>query len=98
MLKLVHDVPQGGQLGRDRALAVVRNKFYWPTMLLDIKKHVAQCLSCAQAKGATKTTLILEYPMPNGPFDVVGTDLLQLPRSRQGSNYVPVCVDNFSRL
>ncbi len=31
------------------------------------------------------------------PFGVVGIDLLQLPRSIQGSSYVLVCVDHFSR-
>ncbi len=35
--------------------------------------------------------------MPAGPFDVVGIDLLQLPRSIQGSTYVLVCVYHFSR-
>ncbi len=39
---------------------------------------------------------ILEYPLPAGPFDVVGIDLLQLPRSTQGSVDILVCVDHFS--
>ncbi len=53
--------------------------------------------SCAQTKGTTSTAPILEYPLPAGPFDVVGIDLLQLPRSTQGSVYILVCVDHFSR-
>ncbi len=48
-------------------------------------------------KGTTKTAPILEHPLPDGPFDVVGIDLLQLPRSFQDSTYVLVCVDHFSR-
>ncbi len=35
--------------------------------------------------------------MPAGPFDVIGIDLLQLPRSIQGSIFVLFCVDHFSR-
>ncbi len=66
-------------------------------MRLDVEKHVARCLSCAQTKGFTKTAPILEYPQPDRPFDVVGIDLLQLPCSHQGSSYVLVCVDHFSR-
>lgn len=35
-----------------------------------------------------KVFLILEYPLSDGPFDVAGIDLLQLPCSHQGSSYV----------
>ncbi len=76
---------------------MARAKYYWPTIRLGIEKHIAQCLSCAETKGTTKTAPILEYPLPAGPFDVAGIDFLQLARSIQGSIYVLVCVDDFSR-
>ncbi len=66
-------------------------------MFIDIISHVAQCFSCAQTKGSSTTAPILEYPTPDGPFDTVVIDLLKLPRSHQGSTYVLVCVDHFSR-
>ncbi len=75
---------------------MARAKSYWPTMRLDIDKHIAQCLSCAETKGTTTTAPILEYSLPAGPFDVAGIDLLQLPRTIQGSLYVLVCADYFS--
>ncbi len=75
---------------------MARAKYYWPTMRLDIEEHIEQCLSFAETKGTT-TAPILEYPFPAGPFDVVGIDLLQLPRSTQCSVYVFVCVDHLSR-
>ncbi len=53
--------------------------------------------SCAETNDTTQTAPILEYPQPAGPFDVVDIDLLQLPRSTQGSIYVLACVDHFSR-
>ncbi len=40
---------------------------------------------------------ILGYPPPDRPWDVVSTDLLQLPASHQGSKYLLVCVDHLSR-
>ncbi len=97
VLKLLHDIPEVGHPGCDRSSSMARAKYYWPTMPLDIEKHIAQCLSCAETKGTTTTAPILEHPLQARPFDVVGIDLLQLPRSIQGSIYVLVCVDHFSR-
>lgn len=97
VLQLVHDAPQSGHPGRDKTLAMARAKYYWPKMRLDIVAHVSQCLSCASTKGNTSTAPILEYPTPVCPFDTVAIDLLSLPRSRQGSTSVLVCVDHFSR-
>ncbi len=96
VLKLLHNTPSAGHPGRDKTLSMAHAKYYWTTMLLDNERLIAQCLSCAETKGTTQTAPILEYPLPAGPFDVVGIDLLQLPSSIQGSTYVLVCVDHFS--
>ncbi len=97
VLKLLHGALQAGHPGRDRTLSMARAKYYWPTMRLDIEKHIVQCPSCAETKSTTQTAPILEYPLPARPFNVVDIDLLQLPRSIQGSLTVLVCVDHFSR-
>ncbi len=66
-------------------------------MSIDVEKHISQCLSCAQIQGTTSTAPILEYPLHDRHFDVDGIDLLQLPRSTQGSVYILLCADHFSR-
>ncbi len=96
-LKLLHEASIAGHPVRDITLSKACAKYYWPTLRLDIEKHIAKCLSCAETKGTTKTAPILEYPLPARPFDVIDIDLLQLPRSHQGSSYVLVCVGHFSR-
>ncbi len=60
-------------------------------------RSTSHSASCAQTKGTTSAAPILEYLLPSGPFDMVGIDLLQLPRSTQDSVYILVCVDHFSR-
>ncbi len=79
-----------------RTLSMAFAKYYWSTKCLDIERHIAQCLSCAETKGTTQTAPILEYPLPAGPCDVVGIDLLQLPCSIQGSTCVLVCISHLS--
>ena len=79
-------------------LAAARLRYYWPSMRLDIDRHVTQCLKCAKYKGSVpKPAPILSYPPPSGPWEVVGIDTLQLMPSYQGSKYLLVCVDHFSR-
>ncbi len=60
VLQLLHDTPSAGHPGRDKTLAAARSKYYWPTMRINIEKHISQCLSCAQTKGTTSTAPILE--------------------------------------
>lgn len=98
VLTLVHNMPSAGHPGRERTLQAARKSYYWPTMRIDIENHVARCVTCAQHKGAVKGPApILEYPLPERPWDIVSIDLLQLPRSQNGSQYLLVCVDHFSR-
>ncbi len=67
VLKLLHDTSEAGHPGRDRTLSMARAKYYCRTMRLDTEKHIAQCLSCAETMGTTKTAPTLEYPLPAGP-------------------------------
>lgn len=98
VLKLIHDMPSAGHPGRDRTLTAARKKYYWPSMRVDIEDYIARCVKCAQNKGADpRPAPILQYPPPEQPWDVVAIDLLQLPKSHHGYQYLLVCVDHFSR-
>ncbi len=54
-LKLLHDTPSAGHPGRDKTLSMAHAKYYWPTLRLDIERHIARCLSCAETKGTTNS-------------------------------------------
>ena len=98
VLKLIHDQPAAGHPGRDRTLAAARRAYFWPRMRVDVEEYVGRCVSCAKHKGVPSGPApMLEYPPPTQPWDVVSIDLLQLPKSHQGSQFLLVCVDHFSR-
>ncbi len=98
VLRLIHDVPISGHPGRDKASALARKRCYWPTLRIDVESHVAQCVTCAQHRGVVKGPApILQYPLPETPWDIVSIDLLQLPQSQYGSRYLLVCNDHLTR-
>ncbi len=98
VLHLAHDAVVAGHPGRERTLAALRTRYYWPTMKIDAEKHVVRCVKCAHYKGVPSGSApILQYPPPRCPFDCVSIDLLQLPSSYYGSKYIVVMVDMFPR-
>ncbi len=40
---------------------------------------------------------ILQYPLPESPWNIISIDLLQLPQSQHGSRNLLVCVDHLTR-
>ncbi len=97
VLSLIHDVPIAGHPGRKKTLAAARKRYYWPTLRLDVETHVKGCITCAQHKGTVRGPApILQYPLPEAPWDIVSIDLLQLPQSQYGSRYFLVCVDHLT--
>ncbi len=98
VLRLVRDVPISGHPDRDKTLAIARERYYWPTLRIDVELHVAQCITCAQHKEVVKGPApILQYPLPGAPWDVASIDLLQSPQSHRSSRYLLVCVDHLTR-
>ncbi len=97
VLRLVHDVPISGHPGRDKTLTIARKKYYKPTLRSHVESCVTRCITCAQHKGVVKGPApILQYPLPEAPWDVVSIHLLQLPQSHHGSRYILVYVDNLT--
>ena len=50
-----HDTPLAGHLGRDKTLARIKDKFYWPRMDHDIKRYVKTCDTCQRFKTSNQS-------------------------------------------
>ncbi|CAF4349571.1 unnamed protein product [Rotaria sp. Silwood2] len=49
ILKIYHDTPaNGAHFGRDKTTRKIQERYYWPTMIADIRNHLNSCLPCAQ--------------------------------------------------
>lgn len=83
-LRLAHDVPMAGHLGRERTLARLRRRFWWLGLTRDTVEHCRTCSECQK----TRTVKAPMIPMPviGEPFDRIAKDVIgPLPKSASGS-------------
>ena len=80
-----------GHKGIERCKLRARSSVWWPGVTAQITQGVQQCRECARAM-STKREPLISIPLPDYPWQVVGTDLFEL----RGSKY-PLVVDYFSR-
>ncbi len=98
IIEALHPAPHAGHPGKDIRLHQARLEYYWPTMRKDIHSYIDKCHTCAVNKGSLeKPVKILSYPTPLEPWDTLATDLLKLPTSSEGHQYLLVTIDHFSR-
>ena len=89
-----------GHFGRDKTIALVEDRFYWPSLKKDVSRIVAQCKTCQLAKAKKQNTgLCTPLLVPHEPWKDVSMDLvLGLPRTARGHDYILVVVDIFSKM
>ena len=85
-----------GHLGLDRATDLLRDRFYWPLLMRDIKTYIKQCDRCRRFK-----TKMDKAPMENitatFPMELVHIDYLQLDVCKGNFENVLVVTDHFTR-
>ena len=98
-----HDPPRIGHPGRDRMILELKRNFWWPHMVTDIGKFVANCKVCQEAKASTQRRGGLLYPIapPNYPWEEISMDLLhlnpQVGAQGQPLDSVLVVIDRLTR-
>ncbi len=97
IVKVLHSAPHADQPGKGRCLHQARLENYWPTMKKDIHSYIDKCHTCPVNKDSVgKPVKILSYPTPLEPWDTLAIDLLKLPTSGEGHQYLLVAIYNFS--
>jgi len=98
ILRLCHDIPVSGHLGKHRTLARVQERFWWPGMTKDVKQYVLACAACAGHKGTPKHMSPLEGQLADRPMSLVGVDTFgPLPLTKRRNRYVVAMQDLFTR-
>ena len=87
-----------GHMGFDRTLDMVRLRFFWPRMALDVKKWCEQCQRCCLRKTSlAKIRAPLISIHTNEPLELVCIDYLKLEWSKGGHENILVITDHFTK-
>lgn len=98
ILPHIHGSKFVGHPGKERAMLIANKQFFWKTMKSDIANHIDTCENCARINPRlSPPTNISTYPVPDKPFQLIAIDLLKLPKTNSGMNYLMVASDHFSR-
>lgn len=94
-----HDMDLAGHMGIWKTLNKIARWYYWPEMAKDVKKWVAECVTCQQYKGSGKEKYGELQPIrATRPFEIVGMDILtDLPLTGRGNKHILVFTDYFTK-
>ncbi|QRW17585.1 Retrotransposable element Tf2 protein [Rhizoctonia solani] len=98
LLRIFHDSPLAGHLGRQHTLELVSRNYYWPRIHADTYWHVDSCKTCQQIRKPKYSSIppqLLE--LPSQPWQHVSYDMIvDLPKDGD-SNSILVIVDSFTK-
>ena len=98
--KLFDEVHSGkfvGHLRNAKIHSLLSKHYWWPGMCKDICSWCKACLTCAtrHVGRAVRPPLV---PIPvSGPFDRIGVDVVQFPKSKKGNKYAIVFIDYLTK-
>ncbi|KAK3518698.1 hypothetical protein QTP70_008581 [Hemibagrus guttatus] len=84
VIQWVHEAPSSGHPGVRRSTQLVRRRFWWPSLAVDVDRYIQACPSCAQARTSRQLPegLLEPLPIPQRPWSHLSVDFLtDLPDS-----------------
>ena len=67
-------------------------------MYADVYSHCKSCLTCASYRGAGHRTRPPLKPLDvGGPFERIGVDILEMPKTERGNSYIVVFMDYLTK-
>ena len=99
ILQSAHDDIIAGHLGLTKTYEVIRQRFYWPNMFVDIQHYCKSCPDCAMKKSPRTGHRAHLLPIPiESPFHRAGVDGVgPLPVTHSGNRYIVVFTDYFTK-
>lgn len=85
--------------GTDKVYALLKTRYYWPSMYNYIKSFSQGCETCQKTKCSTSPPKAPLVPMfvPNAPMQFLSIDIAYLPKDNSGYQYLLLIGDIFSK-
>ncbi len=99
LLSQVHTTLSSGHPGITATENLLRNRFWWPTLLTDTTKYIQTCITCNTSKSLRQLPagLLNALPTPRRPWSHIVIDFItDLPNSI-GNTPILTIVDRFSK-
>ena len=69
VLKLAHEIPLAGHMGKDKTARRILQRFYWPTLYGDVAKFCKGCMVCQKfSKRRVRRAPLIPLPVIEEPF------------------------------
>ena len=96
----LHSGGAAGHFGKDKTIAMTKDRFYWPSLKKHVARSISRCCTCQLAKGRKKNTgLYMPLPVPFMPWQDLSMDFVPgLQKTLRGSNSIFVVVDRLSKM
>ncbi|KAG6438737.1 hypothetical protein O3G_MSEX000180 [Manduca sexta] len=100
ILKRCHDNSTAGHLGVRKTLFRIKQLYFWPNMLTDVKQYVGRCDICARAKVSQQLPLgqMGQHRTVTKPWQIISMDLMgPFPKSKNCNTMLLVITCLFSK-
>lgn len=100
VLKLAHDIPASGHLGRKKTMRRIQQRFFWPGISRDVAVYYQCCPACQKSAGrkARDRAQMVPVPVVDEPFKRIAMDIVgPLNCSHSGNRYILVVCDYATR-
>ncbi len=95
VMQAMHD--DLGHLGQERTVDLLRSRFFWPRMSMQVEEYIKNCGECVTHKTPIQRSAPLHQIVSHGPMDLVCMDFLSMEPDSKGISNVLVVTDHFTR-
>ena len=85
-----------GHLGQDRVLELLRDRFFWSGMHMDVVSYINSCPRCIRRKSQPDTAPLHNIEATQ-PLELIDLDYLQIEPSKGNIENVLIVTDHFTR-